>query len=119
MLVVDDQPLNRAVARAFLEHMGLGVREAGDGQEALRSLADGEAELVLLDIEMPGVDGLETLRRIRASEPLRRLPVVALTAHAAPGDERRFRDAGFDGYLVKPLDADGLGELLARLLEGT
>jgi signal transduction histidine kinase/ligand-binding sensor domain-containing protein/DNA-binding response OmpR family regulator len=116
VLVVDDQSPNREVAKALLGHLGLGFAEAGDGREALRLLREAEFDAVLLDIEMPGLDGIETLRRVRSSEGRSRIPIVALTAHASAEDERLFVSLGADAHLAKPVDADRLAETLARFL---
>jgi diguanylate cyclase (GGDEF)-like protein len=116
VLVVDDQAANREVARALLAQSGLACREAAGGEEALGLLASERADAVLLDIEMPGMDGIQTLRAIRSSEMLRRLPVVALTAHVTPEERARVQQAGADAHLAKPVDFDQLVEVLARFL---
>ncbi|MCC6921344.1 MAG: response regulator [Alphaproteobacteria bacterium] len=119
VLVVDDVPLNRKVARLFLESAGHAATEAQDGADALALLAQGPFDVVLLDIQMPGMDGLETLRRIRASgESWSSVPAIALTANAMVGHRETYLAAGMQGYLAKPLDQrDMLGEL-ARVVDG-
>ncbi|NWG45791.1 MAG: response regulator [Alphaproteobacteria bacterium] len=105
VLVVDDQPLNRKVARLFLEPHGYTITEAENGQAALDALEAGPVDLVLLDIHMPVMDGLETIAAIRASaRPWADVPVLALTADAMSGDRERYLAKGMQGYLSKPLD---------------
>jgi CheY-like chemotaxis protein len=103
-LVVDDEVDNIGVAQKTLSYHGAKVYFARDGVDALNSLNRIEPTFVLLDISMPNMDGWETLRRIRADERLKLLPVIALTAHAMAGDEARMIQAGFDGYIAKPFD---------------
>lgn len=118
ILLVDDHPLNRRVARLFLEPEGYVVTEAEDGQQALERLREQQFDLVLLDAHMPVLDGIETLKRIRASgEPWKDMPVVALTADAMSGDRERYLSVGMDGYLAKPIEQHALLTEVARLLE--
>ncbi len=114
--VVEDNPDNRLLVRALLEDY-YEVREYDSGAAALERFADERPDLVLLDISLPGMDGTEVLRRIRAAEELRDLPVIALTAHAMTADRERFLDQGFDEYVAKPItDAEELTDKIARLL---
>jgi CheY-like chemotaxis protein len=117
ILFVDDHPLNRQVGRLFLEPEGYEVCEAENGLLALQKLDEGDFDLVLLDLHMPVLDGLQTLRRIRGSaKSWRTLPVVALATDALAGDRDRCLAAGMDGYVTKPLEQrDLLGEI-AHLL---
>jgi signal transduction histidine kinase/ActR/RegA family two-component response regulator len=118
ILVVDDDVRNLLALTPMLEGWGLDVTAAGDGREALETLADEpDFGLVLLDIMMPELDGYETLRRIRAQSRFARLPVVALTAKAAPEDAAACMAAGADGYLSKPVDPAQLLDELNRYLE--
>ncbi len=105
LLLVDDHPLNRRVARLFLVPEGYRVTDAVNGMEALEKLAAEHFDLVLLDIHMPVLDGIQTLKRIRSSpEPWHDLPVIALTADAMSGDRERYLAEGMDGYISKPID---------------
>jgi CheY-like chemotaxis protein len=115
VLVVDDNPHNRELASQLLEDRYT-VVTAADGEEALESIAATAPDLVLMDISMPKMDGFEALRRLRANGTTRHLPVVALTAHAIRGDRERMLNAGFDGYVSKPLDEDVLLSLIELLL---
>ena len=115
--VVEDNPDNRLLLHAMLD----GAYEITDyetGTDALAGLSHGLADLVLLDISLPGMDGLEVLRRLRDMAATKHLPVIALTAHAMAGDRERFLAAGFDGYLTKPIVSDAeLIDAIRRQLE--
>jgi len=109
ILVVDDIATNRMVAAAFVEAEGLNATQAASGAEALDLLARGQFDLVLLDMNMPQMSGLETFQAIRASNTAwASIPVIALTADAMPEDTARYLRAGLDGYLAKPLDKRAL-----------
>ncbi|MDW8123483.1 MAG: response regulator [Geminicoccaceae bacterium] len=120
VLVVDDNPVNCRLLALLLERAGHRVARATSGEEALALLAARPFDLVLMDLQMPGIDGLETTRRIRAlPDPARaRTPVIAVTANAAPGEEPRCRAAGMDGYLVKPIDGASLLAAVERYAAG-
>ena len=117
ILVVDDDLRNLLSITPLLEGWNLHVTGAGDGEEALEALAE-EApfDLVLMDIMMPGIDGLETTRRLRASERRRALPVIALSAKAAPEDRTECLKAGADDFLAKPVGPEDLLQALRRVL---
>jgi signal transduction histidine kinase/AmiR/NasT family two-component response regulator len=104
LLIVDDHPINRQVAALFLRPFNMRVVEATNGKEALACLNAEAFDVVLLDVHMPVMDGVETIRQIRASnESWKNIPVVALTADAMSGDKERYLGMGMDGYLSKPL----------------
>ncbi len=113
VLVVDDFKPNRMVLSIWLRRAGHHAAEAADGQEAVNALADNAFDLVLMDIGMPGMDGLSATRRIRASSGTR-TPIVALTAAAMPGDRARCLAGGMDDYLAKPIRLADLVRVLAR-----
>jgi len=121
VLLVEDNAVNQEVARAMLEDLGARVQVAGDGRVALELLAHQVFDLILMDCQMPELDGFETLRRLRdpALTPhlpaaARSVPVVALTANALAGDEARCRAAGFDDYLAKPVRQGQLAQIVQR-----
>ncbi|WP_374574643.1 ATP-binding protein [Phenylobacterium sp.] len=116
VLVVDDNAANRAVAVALLEALGALPRTAADGAAALAALNEASCDLVLMDIHMPGMDGVEVARRIRAGEtgdP--EVPIMALTADAMAGARERLLAQGFDDYLTKPISPARLAQALARV----
>jgi len=100
--VVEDNADNRLLLHAILDG-SYRVVEYENGTDALAGLRSGHADLVLLDISLPGMDGNEILARIRADESLRTLHVIALTAHAMSGDREKYLAAGFDDYVTKPI----------------
>lgn len=118
LLLVDDHPLNRKVARLFLEPLNIQVTEAVNGEEALFHLDAQEFDLVLLDMHMPVMDGRETLRRIRAeNSPYRDIGVIVLTADSLGPDNTGYEDMGADGYIRKPMDHRDLISEIGRVLE--
>jgi CheY-like chemotaxis protein len=119
VLVVDDNAVNRTLATALLERMGIIVDSADDGRSALVRIAVGGYDLVLMDMEMPGMDGLSATRALRSDEAAHGrppLPVVALTANAMADDRARCAAAGMDGYVAKPIGVEQLRAELERLL---
>lgn len=116
--VVEDNPDNRLLVQVILESL-YEVIEYENGFAALEGMAKQKPDLVLLDVSLPGMDGSEVLRRIRADGELRDLPVIALTAHAMTGDREKYLAAGFDDYVSKPildevLLLDAIKRLVAR-----
>jgi CheY-like chemotaxis protein len=105
ILLVEDHPVNQKVAVRMLERLGHSVTVAADGVQGLRAVAAGRFDLVLMDLQMPEMDGFDAVRAIRANEfgTGDRMPVLALTAHTMQGDRERCLAAGFDGYLPKPI----------------
>ena len=116
VLIAEDSPVNRELLRELLEIRGYEVFEAGDGQEALDQIAQLRPDLVVLDIGMPVLDGFCVIERIRANPQLMRLPVLAATAYAMRGDRDRVLQAGFDGYVSKPISATALTQEIERLI---
>jgi len=116
VLVVEDNEINRLVASELLGGLGLQAFCAASGVEALQLAQQQLFDLILMDIQMPGLDGIETTHRLRQMSGRVRTPVVALTAHAMLGDRQRFLDAGMDDYLAKPIEESELVRVLARWL---
>ena len=103
---MDDIPSNRLIAEAMLRQLGGGVLMASDGREALRVLDSAVVDLVLLDLSMPGISGMEVCQNTRANNVLAGLPVIACTAHAQPEDRRNFIANGFNEILIKPVSRE-------------
>jgi len=116
ILVVDDSPANMKLLTFLLENQGYDVRTAVDGEEALDVLSSFHPDLVLLDLQLPGMDGLELARRLKADPGNDRMLVVAVTASAMKGDEEKATEAGCDGYITKPIDTRSLPKLVASYL---
>jgi two-component system cell cycle response regulator DivK len=103
ILVVEDNPLNLKLVRDVLHFAGYDVIEARSGEEGLRVAQQDPPDLVLMDLQLPGIDGTETLRRMRQGSLGRDVPVVAVTAFAMAEDRERASQAGFDGFVEKPI----------------
>jgi CheY-like chemotaxis protein len=117
VLLADDNLVNRVIATRLLERAGHQVTAVEDGHAALAALDEQQVDLILMDLEMPGMNGIETTGAIRARETGRgcRMPIVALTAHAMAGDRERCLAAGMDGYITKPIDRSELLAAVERL----
>ena len=117
ILVAEDNETNQQVASIMLDHMGCQVRIAGNGVDALSSLALFDFDLVLMDVQMPELDGLKATRRLREQRGRNaRIPVIALTAHAMSGFREQCLEAGMNDYLSKPIERDKLAQCLERWL---
>jgi two-component system cell cycle response regulator DivK len=116
ILIVDDNPVNLKLARVLLAAEGYEVRTAMAAEEALEVLGDFLPRLILMDIQLPGMDGLELTRRLKADPRMRGVVIVALTAYAMKGDQERVLAAGCDGYIGKPIDTRRLAAQVAELL---
>ena len=116
VLLAEDNEMNIVSITDYLEAKGFQVRVARDGVDALEALATERPDLVLMDIQMPRMDGLEAIRKIRADDALRDLPIIALTALAMSGDEQRIREAGADEYVSKPVHMKQLVATIEKLL---
>jgi CheY-like chemotaxis protein len=116
VLVVDDKASSRELIRTVLESSGYSVSEAGDGQEAVRIAQQISPDLILLDLQMPALDGFGTLEQLRADPRFATLPVIALTASAMQGDREKALAAGFTSYISKPVALTTLRAELSRLL---
>jgi CheY-like chemotaxis protein len=105
ILVVEDNDMNMQLVEFLLEEGGYSIVKATSGEEALSLTRDGTApDLILMDIHLPGMDGLSVVRAMKEDTRTARIPILALTAHAMRGDRDRFLDAGCDGYISKPID---------------
>jgi len=119
ILVVDDNPTNLKLISDLLECEGYEILKAFDAEEAQAIIAAGPVDLVLLDIALPGMDGLTLTRKLKASPATQGLAIIALTAFAMKGDEEKARDAGCDGYITKPINTRTLPKLIAEYLPKT
>jgi two-component system cell cycle response regulator DivK len=113
ILVVEDQEDNRQILRDLLGSVGYDIIEAGDGEEAVK-LAALRPDLILMDIQLPGLDGYEATRRIKTDARLRDIPIIVVTSYALSGDEDKARAAGCDAYVTKPYSPR---HLLAKIRE--
>ncbi len=116
ILVVDDNEANREMLARRLERRGYTVLLATNGVECLELVAFQRPDLILLDVEMPVMDGLEAARRLKGNEQTRQIPIIAVTAHTMTGDDQRALAAGCDGYHPKPIEFMALCDQLDKLL---
>jgi two-component system, cell cycle response regulator DivK len=116
VLIVEDNEDNRIVYSTILRHFGFQVAEAHDGEQGLAMARDGHPDLILMDISIPLVDGWELTQSLKRDPATRAIPVVALTAHAMPGDRERAIEVGCDGYLAKPCEPRAVLAEVRRLI---
>jgi two-component system cell cycle response regulator DivK len=116
ILIVDDNPANLRLESFILMRAGFHVRTAQDAQSAMDSILSSPPQLVLMDVQLPGMDGLELTRRLKADPRTREIIVVAATAYAMKEDEAKAKAAGCDGYISKPIDVKALSQIVARHL---
>lgn len=116
MLVVDDEKANLELARTLLESEGFAVETATDAISAFEVLKDCEPQLILMDIQLPGMDGWELTRRLKRNQATTHIPVVALTAYGTKGDEARARDVGCAAFIAKPVSTRELPSIVRQHL---
>jgi CheY-like chemotaxis protein len=116
ILVVDDNDAGRLLVRAVLELEGFLVDTAGSGDDVLNQLKARAPDLILMDVQLPGQDGLTLTRQLKADPATAAIPIVALTAHAMPGDREQALEAGCVGYISKPIDTRTLGDQVREYL---
>jgi CheY-like chemotaxis protein len=115
ILIIDDNVQNQKLVRVVLAGEGYDVRTASDAEEALRMLDAFRPRLIVMDLQLPGMDGLELTRRLKANPDTRGIRVIALTAYAMKGDDEKARAAGCDAYMSKPIDIDRLPDAVRAL----
>jgi len=116
ILIVDDNSVNLKLASEVLEAEGYAIVTAVDAELAQEILKHTKPDLILMDIALPGMDGLTLTRKLKDDKRLKHIPVIALTAFAMKGDEQKASEAGCDGYITKPIDTRKLPQLVAELL---
>jgi len=118
ILIVDDNPTNLKLARVVLAGEGYEVRVAVDAEEAMAMLGGFHPRLILMDLQLPGMDGLTLTRLLKGDPATSDVTILALTAYAMKGDEEKARQAGCDGYITKPIDTRALPAVIAGILAG-
>ena len=119
ILIIEDQEDNRAILRDLLSQAGYELIEAADGEEGVKLAQSERPDLILMDIQLPVIDGYEATRRIKAKPDLKSIPIIAVTSYALSGDEAKARAAGCDGYVTKPFSPrDLLAKVRAYLPAG-
>ena len=117
ILIVEDNEKNMKLARDVLQAKGYATLEAVTGEEGVRAAIENKPDLVLMDIHLPGIDGIEALRQVRADPACAAIPIVAFTASVMQSDRSQIQAAGFDGFLSKPINLKEFLETIKRLLE--
>jgi len=117
ILIVEDNEKNLKLARDVLRFHGFRTVEATDGESAIAMSLEHLPALVLMDIQLPGIDGIAAMKRIRADERTKHIPTVALTASVMSGDRERFDEAGFDGFIAKPIEVKSFPDQVRGYLE--
>ena len=117
VLIVEDNLANLKLVSVLLEAYGFEIRTASDAQEALTVLSDFEPRVILMDLQLPGMDGYALVRLLKSDPGRSDIPIVAVTAYAMAGDEEKAREAGCDAYVSKPIDTRTLPVLIGRLAE--
>ena len=117
ILIVEDNDKNMKLVRDILQHKGHATLEAATGEEGVQLAIDRRPDLVLMDIQLPGIDGIEALRRIRAQPALDAMPVMAISASVMPDDQRHIVSSGFDAFLPKPISLKPFVATVERLLK--
>ena len=118
ILIVEDNEKNMKLARDILKAKGYDTLEAVTGEEGVKLARERKPDLVLMDIQLPGINGIEAFRRMRADQATARIPVVALTASVTPTDRSEINAAGFDAFVGKPINLKEFVETVRRLVEG-
>jgi len=119
ILIVEDNEKNMKLVRDVLQAKGYATIEAGTGEEGIRLAAERKPDLILMDIQLPGINGIEALRVLRASPETAAIPAVAVTASVMQQDRKQITEAGFDGYLGKPINLKEFLETVRAILEKT
>ncbi|OGG46743.1 MAG: two-component system response regulator [Candidatus Handelsmanbacteria bacterium RIFCSPLOWO2_12_FULL_64_10] len=116
VLIVEDNANNRMIMRDLMEVQGHRTLEAVDGAEGLAMALEHRPDLILMDVQLPGMDGYEVTRRLKTQDETKHIPIVAVTSYAMKGEEERAREAGCDAYVSKPIDIHKLVETVQRFL---
>lgn len=117
ILVIEDNPLNLELVRALLQKLGYIVIDSGTAEEGIERAKAEQPHLILMDVNLPGMDGLTATTILKSEPTTRHIPVVALTAHAMKGDDALVQTAGCDGYMTKPIDTRSFPAIVARFLK--
>jgi len=118
ILIVEDEPKNLTLLRDLLQVSGYSTIEATDGEKGVELARAKKPDLILMDVQMPVMDGLEAIRILKADATISNIPVLALTSYAMKGDEEKILEAGCDGYMAKPYNIQGLLKEVTKYLSG-
>jgi two-component system cell cycle response regulator DivK len=116
ILIVEDDPKNLKLFRDLLQVSGYTTLEATDGKQGVELAREEKPDLILMDIQMPVMDGLEATKLLKNDDVTKDIPIIAITAYAMKGDEEKMRDAGCDGYITKPIDVKGFLKKISEVI---
>jgi two-component system cell cycle response regulator DivK len=116
ILIVEDNEKNRKLARDLLQYKGYRTIEAGTGEDGVTLATQHKPDLILMDYQLPGIDGIEAFRRIRGDASTAHIPIMAVTASAMPEEAKKMKDAGFDGFQTKPINVKEFMQAVADVL---
>ncbi|MBI5869617.1 MAG: response regulator [Actinobacteria bacterium] len=116
VMLVEDNQMNSRLVEFVLDRDGFTTIVMADAEEAIRAAADDPPDIMLMDIQLPGMDGLEATRQLKKNPITAKIPIVAITAHAMTGDEERIRAAGCEGYISKPINTRELAQTIRKYL---
>ncbi len=119
VMVVEDNEKNRKLMRVVLKAKGYNIIEAATGEEALNLLKNQKPDIILMDIQLPGIDGLTLIKQIKASVITKDIPIIAVTAYAMKGDEQKILDTGCDAYVSKPINTQELPRIVEKYIKKT
>lgn len=119
VMVVEDNEKNRKLVRVVLKAKGYNIIEAATGEEALNLLKNQKPDIILMDIQLPGIDGLTLIKQIKASVVTKDIPIIAVTAYAMKGDEQKILDTGCDAYVSKPINTQELPLIVEKYIKKT
>ncbi|MDR4507078.1 MAG: response regulator [Candidatus Brocadiaceae bacterium] len=114
VMVVEDNEKNRKLMRVILKAKGYNVIEAATGEEAISTLQKQKPDIILMDIQLPGIDGMTLAKQIKEDKNTKDIPILAVTAHAMKGDEQKFLDCGCNGYISKPINTRELPDIVEQ-----
>lgn len=118
LLIVEDNQLVRQLYVSALKPLGADLEHAGSAEEAMDCIKTSKPDLIIMDILLPGMSGLDVTRRLKSDEETRRIPIIAVTTMATAGDAERIQEAGADAYLAKPVNVDQFVKIVRRFLNG-
>ena len=116
ILIIEDNPLNLKMVDYLLTTKGYRVHTASDAKEALHALITLQPDLILMDLQLPGMDGFELTRKLKSEDKYQDIPIIAITAYAMKGDKEKALAAGCNGYIAKPIDTKTLPDIIAEYL---
>jgi two-component system, cell cycle response regulator DivK len=118
ILIVEDNEKNRKLVRDVLQFKGYHTIEAETGEDGVALALEQKPDLILMDYQLPGIDGIEAFRRIRGDASTARIPIMAVTASAMPEEAKKMKEAGFDGFQTKPINVKEFVQAVATVLSG-